>query len=112
MSRRRVPRPVGLAMDGLRDELAPETLLAEVQRVWREAVGPAIAGEAQPPAERAGVLVVSGSAWVWAQELDLMGPAILERLNEALGAQRLGRLRCITMPPPAYNPGRGRPHRA
>jgi hypothetical protein len=35
---------------------------------------------------------------VWAQELDLMGPAILERLNERLRAGRVSRLRCVTLP--------------
>jgi hypothetical protein len=33
---------------------------------------------------------------VWAQELDLMAPAILERLNRELGGERLTRLRCVT----------------
>jgi predicted nucleic acid-binding Zn ribbon protein len=69
-----------------------------VQRAWPVAVGRAIAAEAQPTAERAGVVVVSCSASVWAQELDLMAPAILERVNEALGAQRVSRLRCVAMP--------------
>jgi predicted nucleic acid-binding Zn ribbon protein len=96
---RRGPRQVALAVDGLRDELAPQTLLAEVQRVWRETVGAPVAAEAQPTSERGGVLVVSCSASVWAQELDLMAPAILERLNEALGGQRLIRLRCVAVRP-------------
>ena len=46
--------------------------------------GTAIAGEARPTAERGGDVTVSCSASVWAQELDLMAPAILERLNCAL----------------------------
>ena len=99
MSWRRTPRPVGLAVDGLRDGLAPQTMLAAVQQVWRGAVGDAIAGEAQPTGERGGVLIVSCSASVWAQELDLMAPAIVDRVNEALGAQRIDRLRCVTVPP-------------
>ena len=96
---RRTPRQLGQTLEQLRDQLAPPTLLAEVQRVWRATVGAGIAAEAQPTAERAGVLVVSCSASVWAQELDLMAPAILERLNEALGAPRLSRLRCVAVPP-------------
>lgn len=96
---RRAPRPFGLAVEHVRDELAPQTLLAEVQRAWSAAVGAAIAAEAQPTAERAGVLVVSCSASVWAQELDLMAPVLLERLNDALGAQRISRLRCVALPP-------------
>jgi predicted nucleic acid-binding Zn ribbon protein len=95
---RRSPRRVGIAIDGIRDELAPATLLAEVQRMWPEAVGPAIAAEAQPTAERAGVVTVSCSASVWAQELDLMGPAIVERLNAVLQTGSVTRLRCVTMP--------------
>jgi predicted nucleic acid-binding Zn ribbon protein len=96
---RRGPRPVALMVNGLRDELAPATLLAAVQQVWRRAVGDTIAGEAQPTGERGGVLIVSCSASVWAQELDLMAPAILDRVNEALGSERITRLRCVTAPP-------------
>ena len=96
---RRSPRPLGLAIDGLRDELAPATLLGEVQSVWPEAVGEAIAAEAQPTAERGGVLTISCSASVWAQELDLMGPAIVERLNGSLERGSVTRLRCVALPP-------------
>jgi predicted nucleic acid-binding Zn ribbon protein len=87
------------AFAALRDELAPETKLAEVQRVWGEAVGEAVAAQARPTAERAGVLTVSCSASVWAQELDLMASAILERLNHLLGSGEMVRLRCIAIPP-------------
>jgi predicted nucleic acid-binding Zn ribbon protein len=95
---RRSPRPVGFALDGIRSELQPATLLGEVQSIWPQAVGAAIATEAQPTAERAGVLTISCSASVWAQELDLMGPAIVERLNEALSGGSVTRLRCVSMP--------------
>jgi predicted nucleic acid-binding Zn ribbon protein len=96
---RRSPRQFVMALDQIRDELAPQTLLAEVQRVWPGAVGAGIAAEAQPTAERAGVLTVSCSGSVWAQELDLMGPAIVERLNQALSGVRIERLRCVALPP-------------
>ena len=95
---RRSPRSLGSAIERVRDDLAPQTLLAEVQRVWRDAVGEAIAAEAQPSAERAGVLTVSCSAAVCAQELDLMGPAILGRLNQRLDSGQISRLRCVTLP--------------
>ncbi|HYB26795.1 MAG TPA: DUF721 domain-containing protein [Solirubrobacteraceae bacterium] len=97
-SYRRSPRQAGLAFDRIRDDLAPDTLLAEVQQAWRGAVGPAIALEAQPTRERGGVLTISCSASVWAQELDLMAPAIVERLNQRLRSGRVSRLRCITLP--------------
>ncbi len=67
--------------------------------MWGEAVGPAIAGEAHPSAERGGVLTVSCSASVWAQELDLMGPVILEELNSRLRRGQVARLRCVAVPP-------------
>jgi predicted nucleic acid-binding Zn ribbon protein len=98
---RRSPRPVALAFDRVREEWEPDSLLGEVQRVWPAAVGPAIAGEAQPTAERGGVVTVSCSASVWAQELDLMGPTILDSLNRRLRGGRVSRLRCVTLPPRA-----------
>ena len=98
-SYRRSPRPLSFALDRVRDELEPETLLAEVQRAWRDAVGAAIAGEAQPTSERRGVVTVSCSASVWAQELDLMAPHILDRLNELIRSGRVARLRCVALPP-------------
>jgi predicted nucleic acid-binding Zn ribbon protein len=82
----------------MRDELAPDSLLARVQQVWPEAVGESIAAEARPSAERGGVLTISCSASVWAQELDLMGPTILEHLNTALGGSQIERLRCVSVP--------------
>ena len=96
MTWRRSPRPIGLAVGEIRDRWEPETLLAEVQRVWPQTVGPAIATEARPSAERSGVLTVSCSAAVWAQELDLMAAAILEPLNAGLRGGRIERLRCVT----------------
>jgi predicted nucleic acid-binding Zn ribbon protein len=95
---RRSPRRLASALDQIRDELEPDSLLAEVQRAWRDSVGTAIALEAQPTSERGGVLTVSCSASVWAQELDLMAPAILEQLNQRLHSGRLSRLRCVALP--------------
>jgi predicted nucleic acid-binding Zn ribbon protein len=95
---RRSPRPMALALDEIREQLAPESLLADVQRAWLTAVGPVIAQEAQPTGERSGVVTVSCSASVWAQELDLMAPAILERLNQGVRSGHVTRLRCVTLP--------------
>jgi predicted nucleic acid-binding Zn ribbon protein len=85
------------ALEALRDDLAPATVLAAVQRAWPEVVGAAIAAEAAPSAERRGVVTVSCSAAVWAQELDLMAPAILARLNGRLGGAQIERLRCVAV---------------
>ncbi|MEA2199113.1 MAG: hypothetical protein QOJ25_3164 [Solirubrobacteraceae bacterium] len=97
--RRLAPRPIALALDGLRAEWEPDTLLAAVERVWLSTVGQTIAEAATPTAERGGVLTVACDAAVWAQELDLMAPTIVERLNEALPSGGIERLRCIAVPP-------------
>ncbi len=83
------------ALELLADDLAPDTLLADVQRAWAQTVGPAIAEQAQPTSERAGVVTVACSASVWAQELDLMAPQIVHRLNGVLPSGSVQRLRCI-----------------
>ena len=90
------PRSLSFALGTLRDELAPATLLADVQRAWPAAVGDALAAHAQPTAERQGVVTVSCSASVWAQELELMAPTLLARLNARLPATQVSRLRCVT----------------
>jgi predicted nucleic acid-binding Zn ribbon protein len=94
---RRAPRPLESAFSRLADDLAPETLLGAVQRAWTGAVGEVIAAEARPTAERGGVLTISCSASVWAQELDLMAPQILARLNERLNEGVVQRLRCVAV---------------
>jgi predicted nucleic acid-binding Zn ribbon protein len=96
---RRDPRPLTFALEQIQQELAPQTLLASVQQVWREVVGDAVAAQAKPTSERGGVLTLSCSASVWAQELDLMSPSIIERLNAALEPARIVRLRCVATPP-------------
>jgi predicted nucleic acid-binding Zn ribbon protein len=96
---RRGPRPLAFALEQVQTDLAPETLLASAQLAWRKAVGDAVAAQATPTAERGGVLTVSCSASVWAQELDLMSAAIVERLNESLDGGRITRLRCVAVPP-------------
>jgi predicted nucleic acid-binding Zn ribbon protein len=102
MSRRHAPRPVSLAMTGLTDRLAPKTTLAEVQRVWPEVAGAAIAREATPTTERGGTLTIACRSSVWAQELDLMGPDLVARLNTALGGDRIAALRCVASPPRSW----------
>jgi predicted nucleic acid-binding Zn ribbon protein len=98
VTRRHAPRPVSGAVAALAGRLAPQTLLADVQRVWPAAVGEAIAARATPTGERDGVLVVSCEAAVWAQELDLMGPELVARLNGALGTDAVRSLRCQAVP--------------
>ena len=95
----RSPRPLSSTLEALAHRLAPETMLAAAQAAWSDAVGAAIAERSRPVAERGGVLTISCESSVWAQELDLMGDAILERLNERLGSGRIARLRCVAGSP-------------
>jgi predicted nucleic acid-binding Zn ribbon protein len=67
-----------------------------VQEIWERAVGPTVAAAANPTAERDGVLTVTCTAAVWAQELDLLACELIPRLNAALGSQRVHELRCRT----------------
>jgi predicted nucleic acid-binding Zn ribbon protein len=92
--RRREPRPLGHAISALAEQLAPLTLLADVQRVWPQAVGDLVAAQAEPTGERDGVLVVTCSSAVWAQELDLMAPDLIVRLNGLLAGGEVRALRC------------------
>lgn len=92
--RRRAPRPIGGALEALTRRLAPATLLADVQRVWEQAAGPAVAEAAQPVSEREGSVTLLCSSAVWMQEIDLMGPVLVDALNDALGGERVRSVRC------------------
>jgi predicted nucleic acid-binding Zn ribbon protein len=72
---------------------APRTLLAEVQTVWTDACGEAVAAEASPVAERDGIVTVACGSSTWASELDLMQPTLVGRINELLGEHTLEGLR-------------------
>ena len=93
--RRSAPRPLSVAIEALTERLAPATLLADVQRVWEAAAGPAIAREASPLSERDGVVTLLCSSAVWMQEIDLMGPVLVAALNGALESDRVRAVRCV-----------------
>jgi predicted nucleic acid-binding Zn ribbon protein len=78
------PRELGSALRALKGRAAPATPLASVQLAWPEVAGAAIAAEAAPVAERDGVVTVACRSAVWAQELEMMSPQLLERLNARL----------------------------
>jgi predicted nucleic acid-binding Zn ribbon protein len=84
--RRRALRTLAPALRALTRELEPGTTLSRVQGCWESVAGPAVAAEAQPESERAGVVTVACRSAVWAQELDLLSQDLLESLNEAIGA--------------------------
>jgi hypothetical protein len=50
------------------------------------------------------VLVVTCSSAVWAQELDLMAPDLIARLNGLLGREAVGSLRCQAVSARGWSP--------
>jgi predicted nucleic acid-binding Zn ribbon protein len=92
---RRSPRLLSVALEGAERRWAPATQLAAIQSAWPRAVGPSVVEQASPCAHRAGVLTVSCSSAVWAQELSLSSDLILQRLSELVPGVPLVQLRCI-----------------
>jgi predicted nucleic acid-binding Zn ribbon protein len=98
--RRPGPRPLSNALDNVLPDVAPATLLAQVQAAWKEAAGDRMAAAATPVSERDGVVTVACESGVWAQELDLLAPDLLARLETALGARSVTKLRFVTSSAP------------
>ncbi|MGH2714154.1 MAG: DciA family protein [Thermoleophilaceae bacterium] len=93
--RRVAPRPIGKALERALPGARPAGVLAEVQSAWPAAAGPALAGAASPVSERAGTVTVACESAVWAQELELLGPDLARRLDDAVASGRVERLRFI-----------------
>ena len=59
-----------------------------MQAVWAEVAGPRPGRlAATPVSERDGVVTVACESAVWAQELELLGPDLLARLEDALAGE-------------------------
>ena len=82
--RRTAPRPLAVALERVAGRLAPPSVLAAVQAAWTEVAGATVAEEAEPVSERGGVVTVACRSAVWAQELELMGADLTQRLNATL----------------------------
>jgi predicted nucleic acid-binding Zn ribbon protein len=93
--RRLAPRALATAREGVLRDVAPATPLARVQGVWTEVVGASMAAAAAPVSERDGIVTVACESGVWAQELDLLAPQLLDRLEAALGGRLVTRLRFV-----------------
>jgi len=91
--RRRAPRALAAALGRVTAGLEPATTLARVQGCWADVAGEAVATVAKPVSEHDGVVSVACESAVWAHELDLLGPDLLEKLNGALPDLRVRQLR-------------------
>ena len=98
--KRIAPRPLAEALEGVRREAAPTTLTAAVQAAWPGVAGETLAAAAEPVSERGGVVTVACESGVWAQELELLGPDLRERLNASLEGARIEKLRFVVGSPP------------
>ena len=99
MRRRTAPRPFAPALERVAERVMPQTLLAEVQRVWTEAAGAPFGTACEPVAEHGGKVTVRCGSAVLASELDLMSGLVIERLNAALGRPAVHSLRADARPP-------------
>ncbi len=91
--RRRAPRALSFALARVTANLEPATILARVQGCWADAVGDVVSSEAQPVSERDGIVTVACRSSVWAQELEMLGPDLIAKLNAALGDPAVAQLR-------------------
>jgi predicted nucleic acid-binding Zn ribbon protein len=98
--RRAKPHRLGDAVAAIRAAAEPATPLAAVQRAWPAAVGDRVAAEAEPVAERDGVITVACRAATWAQELDLLHDDLLARLRDGLPETQIERLRFVVSTEP------------
>ena len=78
---------------------APDTLLARVQALWPETAGAAIAAQSGPSSEREGTVTVECTGAVWAQELTLLAPDLVGRLNARLEGLQVRSLRFVVREP-------------
>jgi hypothetical protein len=84
-------------------DVADETW--RIGEVWPAALGERISSRAVPLRLTRGELLVGVPDAVWRQELSLLAPEIVARLNERLGAAVVQRLRLVgatSAPPPPH----------
>ena len=91
--RHRAPRSLSFALERVTAGLAPATTLARVQGCWADAVGEGLARVSQPVSERDGVVTLACEDATWANELELLGPELLEKLHATLGDASVAQLR-------------------
>jgi predicted nucleic acid-binding Zn ribbon protein len=78
---------------------------AQIQKQWEKAVGSSIASHAYPEEVRSRRLVVRVDSPLWLQELTLMKPSLIEKLNSLLGqGQEIGDLVLRLGQPDAFPP--------
>jgi hypothetical protein len=75
----------------------PARVLRDLYRLWHEAVGPEVARHTRILGFSRGVLVVGVPSTVWGQELQLLKPAIMERIRHLIPGGLIKDLRTRVM---------------
>jgi predicted nucleic acid-binding Zn ribbon protein len=81
-----------------RQEVLRASRAQSVLRSWATVVGPVLAERCQPDRYDNGTVWISVQGAAWAQEIRLMKPIILQRLNTLAGSMIFHDLRCGVRP--------------
>lgn len=86
--------PIGAVIENLlqRHRPAMTASMMAIWEVWESAVGPEIAANARPAAVKGGLLLVNVSNSTWRHHLRFLEHEIIDKLNAAVGEQRVQRL--------------------
>jgi|GEM_PF-329753 len=91
--------------------LETTTEVWQLADAWSSALGPQIAARATPVRLVRGELVVAVAEAVWRQELQLLAPQIMAKLNQAIGRDVVLRVRLVGGDATPSPPTRDRPRR-
>ena len=69
----------------------------QIENIWAEAVGETLAGQTRPGNIRRGVLEVFVAHSIFEQELSFLQPEILQKLNAAMGENKIKRFKFTLM---------------
>lgn len=89
------PTPLGNIICRVLNTCRPEAdqALVGAWNLWDDAVGPAIAANAQPAAFRGKILIVHVSSSTWIHHLQFLKKDILAKLNAAFGQDRVAEIK-------------------
>lgn len=107
---RATPSGVATVLASVLERLDPQRRILLWQK-WEEAVGEPIASRARPRDLIDGVLVLAVANHTWAQELQMLRPELVVRLNRALGKDLVREIQIVNAtgePAPEAAPQRRR----
>ena len=93
---------LGEVIDGLLREraFARGLPIGRLATSWGSVVGPRLAAESAPVSLDRGVLVVAASTGPWGTQVRFLAEEIRRKANEALGAEKVGKVQVVVRPEP------------